>query len=359
MSNGLLSLDLRRLSGDGNNENEWLHTLIDQSLGLLRDLLAAGGEAERVDLASRIDHCRAVLAVDDEAGVARALSTQCLSRCREVVTHAKQQELDRRQEMASLVALVREAVMTVGAEVGSFETTVGSSADRFQAIAALDDPRQIKERLAKEVTALKQVTAERRKKWESTSRQFTERVETLERQLVTSRNEAALDSLTGIANRRTFDRTCQEWIRSARSRFVLAILDVDDFKTINDTHGHAIGDQVLVTLAQALLGSVRPGDLVARLGGDEFAILAADLTLRQAEGRFAKTISSLGPASDATGKSMGWTPKVSCGLAEFSAGDTFESLFERADEALYTAKRGGKHRVATKARAFIRDLMKR
>jgi diguanylate cyclase (GGDEF)-like protein len=112
---------------------------------------------------------------------------------------------------------------------------------------------------------------------------------------------------------------------------------------------------VLVTLAQALLASVRPEDLVARLGGDEFAILASELTLRQAEGRFAKTIAALATASE----NEMWAPKVSCGLAEFSAGDTYESLYERADEALYAAKRTGKHRVATKARAFIRDLMKR
>ena len=348
------ALDLRS-NPHGEPEVDWLRGLIDQSLSLLRDLLASGGEPERTDLASRLDHCRAVLAVDDDQGVARNLSAQCLSRVREVVSHAKQQEIDRRQEMASLVALVREAVMTVGAEVSTLQDSVGRSAGRFEAIGALDDPAQIKARLIAEVNALKTVAVERRQVWEMTSRKFNERVEGLERQLLTSRNEAALDPLTGIANRRTFDRTCHEWIRSARSRFVLALLDVDDFKRVNDTHGHAAGDQVLVTLAQALLASVRPGDLVARLGGDEFAILASELTLRQAEGWFAKTISSLSSGVDAGTL----VPQVSCGLAEFSAGDTYESLFERADEALYSAKRGGKHRVATKARAFIRDLMKR
>ncbi len=348
------ALDLHRNLQD-DTELDWLRGLVEQSLSVLRDLLAAGGEPERVDLASRLDHCRAMLAVDDDAEVARAMSTQCLSRVREVVSHAKQQEIERRHEMAALLALVREAVMTVGAEVSSLQSTVGQSAGRFEAIVSLDDPAQIKARLIAEVNALKTAAVARRQVWEMTSRKFNERVEVLERQLVTSRNEAALDPLTGIANRRTFDRTCHEWIRSARARFVLALLDVDDFKAINDTHGHAAGDQVLVTLAQALLASVRPEDLVARLGGDEFAILASELTLRQAEGRFAKTISGL---ATATG-SEAWTPKVSCGLAEFSAGDTYESLFERADEALYTAKRGGKHRVATKARAFIRDLMKR
>ena len=207
--------------------------------------------------------------------------------------------------MAALVALVREAVITVGAEIGGLQNTVDQSADRFESISQIQDPNQIKERLVAEVTALKHVATERRQIWETTSKKFNERVETLERQLVSSRTEASLDSLTGVANRRTFDRACQDWVRSARSRFVLAMLDVDDFKTINDTRGHAAGDQVLVTLAQALLGSVRPGDIVARLGGDEFAILASDLTLRQAENRFSKTISDLA-SLDA---------KVSCGLA--------------------------------------------
>ncbi len=346
----VISLDIHSNS-QADSEIEWLHSLVDQSLALLRDLLAAGGEPERVDLGNRLDQCRAILAADDAAGVARAHSAQVMSRVREVINHARQQEADRRQEMAALVALVREAVITVGAEVGGFQESVDQSAGRFHAIGALDDPRKIKERLAVEVAALKHAAAERRQVWESTSRKFTERVETLERQLVSSRTEAALDSLTGIANRRTFDRTCQDWVRAARSRFVLAMIDVDDFKTINDTRGHAAGDEVLVSLAQALLASVRPDDVVARLGGDEFAILATDLTLRQAENRFSKTIAALSEADVPA--------KVSCGLAEFSAGDTYESLFERADQALYAAKRGGKHRVATKARAFIRDLMKR
>lgn len=348
---GVISLDLHKpQSADA----EWLQQLADQMLGMLGDLLAAGGEPERVDLSGRLNACRTMIdaAAAGEAD-ARQQVTQCLARCREVANHAGQQETDRRQEMASLVALVREAVVTVESEIGGWQTSMNQSADRFQTISGLDDPRQIKERLKAEVITLKQVAAERRHLWEATSKRFSERVETLEQQLVTTRNEAALDALTGIANRRTFDRTCQEWIRSARSRFVLAMFDVDDFKMINDTQGHAAGDQVLISLAQALVRSVRPDDVVARLGGDEFAILASELTLRQAESRFGRTIATLASPEGAL------PAKVSCGLAEFSAGDTYESLCERADQALYAAKRGGKHRVASKARAFIRDLMKR
>src|SRR5262245_12691818 len=125
----VISLDLHR-NQDPRAELEWLHGLVDQSFAMLRDLLSAGGEPERADLATRLDHCRAMLAADDPAGVARAQSAQILSRCREVVNHAKQQEADRRQEMAALVALVREAVITVGAEIGGLQNTVDQSADR-------------------------------------------------------------------------------------------------------------------------------------------------------------------------------------------------------------------------------------
>lgn len=357
LQNRVVALGLRDLA-QHDSDGEWLRSAAGQSLALLRDLLAAGAEPDRIAAAERLDRCRAVLAADDGPGLARAECDQALLRCREVVARAHHHEIDRRTEMAALVALVREAVMTVSTEIDTFQASVGQSADRFEAITALDDPRQIHARLVEEVTALKHAASERRRSWELTSRSYSERVETLEQQLLATRQEADVDALTGIANRRTFDRTCNDWIRSTRSRFVLAIMDLDDFKGINDSHGHAVGDEVLVGLARALLGSVRPDDLVARIGGDEFAILASELTLRQAESRLAQTVGALNAGGAAWPPSLSVQPKVSCGLAEYSAGDTYESLFERADEALYAAKRGGKHRVTARARAFIRDLMR-
>src|SRR5689334_7059712 len=121
----MISLELRPQSGAA--ESEWLHGLVDQSLTLLRDLLTAGGEPERVAVANRPDHGRAILAVDDPDGLARAHSAQVLSRCREIVNHARQQESERKQEMATLIALVREAVITVSAEVGGLQTSVDHS----------------------------------------------------------------------------------------------------------------------------------------------------------------------------------------------------------------------------------------
>jgi diguanylate cyclase (GGDEF)-like protein len=138
---------------------------------------------------------------------------------------------------------------------------------------------------------------------------------------------------------------------------VLAIFDVDEFKRINDTGGHETGDCVLKVIASGLKMSVRPDDVVSGIGGDEFAMLAPGLTLRQAESRLRSMLEKL----EASLEEAANLPRVtlSCGAAEYSAGDTMQSLMSRADQALYEAKRKGKNRVAVKTLPLIRDLLSR
>jgi diguanylate cyclase (GGDEF)-like protein len=165
-----------------------------------------------------------------------------------------------------------------------------------------------------------------------------------------------MDPLTNVPNRRTFERTCREWLQPGRLGFVLAMADVDDFKRINDEHGHAAGDRLLVAVAETLGRSVRSDDLVARVGGDEFAILVGGLTLAQADRRLGAVGKMVQEACRLVVPG-GVVPSISIGLAECSAGDTLESLRQRADAALYEAKRNGKGRLVTRESPLIRDLM--
>jgi diguanylate cyclase (GGDEF)-like protein len=277
---------------------------------------------------------------------------------RRSLDHALATLADQRAQIAALVAIVRETVATVAGERATFHDTLTASAERFERIAVVDDLQHIQAQLIQEVTTLKQVTLERHTAWQEMFQDFGHRVSTLEAQLDHTRREAALDPLTNVANRRTLERTCREWLEPHRPGFVMAIVDVDDFKAINDQHGHAVGDRVLITVAETLGHCLRAGDLVARVGGDEFAVLGAGLTLQQAEARLAVIGRSVQDACRPL-IADGTAPSISIGVAERSAGDTFESLQERADAALYQAKRNGKRRVAARATPLIRDLLQR
>ena len=153
------------------------------------------------------------------------------------------------------------------------------------------------------------------------------------------------DDLTGLANRRKLiDRLDEELSLSNRhaTPLSLMILDLDHFKSINDTWGHLKGDQVLRTLAKLCCETLREEDLVARLGGEEFALLLPLTSIgrcRALAQRLCERIAAhdfgLGPGG----------VTVSIGIAEHRIGETRDALIARADQSLYAAKHGGRNRV--------------
>jgi diguanylate cyclase len=339
MSQDLIALDLRRPPRRGPDAGT--AALLDALLALVRDLLASDEEESRVALAQRFEACRAAFADGASADDLEEVSTACLADGQKAVADQIAQRAERARELASLVAMVREVIASVGSEMHTLHSSLRKSTDRFDAIGQMTDARQIKARLVAEVMTLKQLTASRQKAWQETARGLGERIVTLEGQLDATRTEASTDALTGIANRRTFERLCGEWILTPRPSFILALIDVDEFKQVNDTHGHAVGDQVLVFIAQTLARSLRSDDIIARIGGDEFAVMARGLSIDQAERRLRTVIGSL--KEPAVPGRPPVVPALSCGIAECSPNDTTSSLFERADSALYAAKRQGKN----------------
>ncbi|MEZ5284136.1 MAG: GGDEF domain-containing protein [Vicinamibacterales bacterium] len=336
-----------------------LKGLVVRAVGVVQELIAAEADPEDVELLKELQELARVIGVATDGPPAADTGLACLQRSRAVADRTRQRRVERRREMASILALVRDVVSAAASEIMSIHSGIEVSTDRFEAIAELEDPQQIKALLMSQVSLLKQMAAERRASWDARQKLFATKVAELEEQLEATRNEASLDPLTGVANHGAFHRECQTRIQRASTRFVLAILDVDDFKSCNDNHGHAMGDRVLLTLAQGLRRKLRDEDFVARIGGDEFAVMMTNVTLRQAESRFTSLLGSVFTAPEDGTEPMPCSPSVSCGLAEFSAGDTYASLYERSDQALYMAKRAGKRRVVAKERAYMRDLMRR
>jgi diguanylate cyclase (GGDEF)-like protein/PAS domain S-box-containing protein len=166
--------------------------------------------------------------------------------------------------------------------------------------------------------------------------------------------EANTDALTGLANRRGFDRFASHALEPTRSfdqPTALLMLDLDHFKLVNDTHGHAAGDAVLRELARRWQRQVRASDLITRLGGEEFLVLLPNTTLAQAvevAEKLRLVTSSLpvalGPEVD--GPALAVTVSVGVTGLDSVRAEEIHTLLQAADTALYEAKHGGRNRVA-------------
>jgi diguanylate cyclase (GGDEF)-like protein len=159
-----------------------------------------------------------------------------------------------------------------------------------------------------------------------------------------ARRMADLDALTGLHNRRYFHEILAREVARAHRyhrRLGLVIVDLDDFKAINERIGHLAGDNVLAEAAERMLGVVRVSDVPCRVGGDEFAVILPESGLGQAEQLYHRIQAAVSE------RPIGQVPRLSlsAGVAELAPEDDGNKLFERADDALYRAKDAGKARA--------------
>ena len=164
---------------------------------------------------------------------------------------------------------------------------------------------------------------------------------------------AVTDQLTGLYNRRYFDRHLALLLDKAQQQgrdMALMLIDMDFFKAVNDTHGHDTGDLVLQEFADRLRRNIRGVDLACRFGGEEFVVLMPDTDWRQAQGVAERVRQAVAERGFETASGRPLTVTVSVGLAlNESEADTPELMLKRADIALYRAKREGRNRVVVDA----------
>jgi diguanylate cyclase (GGDEF)-like protein len=160
-------------------------------------------------------------------------------------------------------------------------------------------------------------------------------------------NLAETDELTGVWNKRYFRRQLPHEIERARTFGVplsLLFFDIDDFKQINDSLGHIIGDVVLSELCGAVREMLRPTDVVVRFGGDEFAVILPHTDITGAIAVAERVLRRVRALTIPTDEEATVQCSISIGLAEFERDDSASDLVRRADERLYEAKRQGKNR---------------
>ena len=169
----------------------------------------------------------------------------------------------------------------------------------------------------------------------------------LHRELDRVSAQARHDPLTGALNRQGMDEAMERELSQVRRKetpLSVALLDIDNFKKLNDTQGHATGDQALAHLATVARESMRPQDTLARYGGEEFVILMPDTPLERGVDAMTRLQRELTRRFFLAG-----TEKLlitfSAGVAQLSEGESGADAIKRADQAMYLAKRAGKNRV--------------
>ena len=265
-----------------------------------------------------------------------------------------------------------EQVMTRSSELHAGTTTdalqlsdtVGCSVRDLRAeVRAADDLDEVKALIDSKLTTIDRVLAQfvaaqisRASEAGDVIERMNHRLKDLEQQAAHLRDDleiqharVLLDPLTGVLNRAGYTETViklfARWKRYGGA-LTLAVIDLDLFKDINDRYGHAAGDRVLATVATKLKEVLRESDVLCRYGGEEFVLLLPETTVTDARALLEKLRLHI-EQCPFRHKDTPVRVTLSCGIAQFHASDTVEPVFERADQAMYRAKSGGRNCVRT------------
>lgn len=330
---------------------EQRHRLLDQLMGLCQSLTDS-----LVDLAEDESWAQGqVQAMRHQLDA--GIDSRGLRHVQQLLDDAriKQQQLKRERESAreALKQLIQQMLQEIG-ELGHttdrFQSNLGRYADTIDQADSLESLTGVVREMVAESRSVQSVVAQTQVKLQeehAKAHALGERVRSLEDEIRKLSDEVSTDPLTQIANRRGMMRAFEaEQARVERQGSLLAIglLDVDNFKKLNDQLGHQTGDEALKFLARRVSECLRPVDVVARYGGEEFVVMLPDTPAdegQQVLTRLQRTLS----AEFFTHDEHKVFITFSAGVTAYRPGEPFEAALERADVGLYEAKRTGKNRT--------------
>ncbi len=254
---------------------------------------------------------------------------------------------ERLQDYRGIVDDLVTGLRDIGHRDQTTESSIRASLDSIQDAVDTGVLPRIKTALTQTVSQINETFAEQKKEYELQLHELNERMSSLRQDLVAAREEMKHDSLTDAYNRGAFDAAI---VQSLNIHFILqqpvtlVMVDIDNFKYVNDNFGHTAGDEVLRAVGDCLARSfIRKSDFVARYGGDEFAVILTD-TPAHFCGKLMQRF--LEHAREIVVPSAPGETLVACsaGYTEITDDDTVETLIKRADRALYKAKAEGRDR---------------
>jgi diguanylate cyclase len=259
---------------------------------------------------------------------------------------------DRIEEVGGRIA--RE----IGDVVEAMEVTIAANANYCESLSGattrLSDTTDIKRigTIVQELITATRATEATNRNLEAQLAESKHQINELQESLDAIRFESLTDELTTLANRKHFDQSIERAVvqaSDATEPFSLLITDIDNFKAFNDTYGHQTGDQVLRLVGLAVKQNVKGHDIACRYGGEEFSIILPRTSLDNAKliaEQIRIAVMSKELVKRSTGENLGFIT-ISIGISTFRPNDSVGSVIERADAALYLAKRTGRNRICT------------
>jgi diguanylate cyclase len=271
-----------------------------------------------------------------------------------ILTYIKKQKeylKDREDEFKEIIDLLTKAMTVVDHDNQIYNEKIYKQSEKLEKITLLDDIKKIKNSLIIEIENIRKTLKEKELHDSEKLEKLSEKVNSLNVELEKAKEESIKDGLTGVYNRKDFDRYIGMLVERntvAKAPFSILLLDIDDFKKINDNFGHQTGDRVLVALAHKCREYIRSGDYLARYGGEEFVVVLPGASLRNAvkKAKFiCREIAKAKYALEARKEDTIISITISIGVSVHKKGDTVTTIIERSDKALYAAKQTGKNRV--------------
>jgi diguanylate cyclase len=347
----LLADELKQLCQRAERVLQHRHHLLEQLRALCRELTESLGELAEDDSWAQ-GQCAVMRAAIDDGLSARGVKSvsALLHSTRERQVQLRQERQRAHEALKSLIHQMLSELDVLGSQTGRFHESVGRYADVIEKADSLESLAGVVREMVEEsrsVQALVGETQRRLSEEHSRASALNRRVNELETELRRLSEEVSTDQLTQVANRRglmqAFDIERARMERTG-ARLCVGLLDIDNFKRLNDEMGHTVGDEALKSLAAVVSRTLRPTDLTARYGGEEFVVLLPDTAVEEGQVILTRLQRSL-----SGGLFMHQEKQVfvtfSAGVTDYRMGERIEEALERADQALYEAKRTGKNRT--------------
>ncbi len=332
------------------------HHLVDELGALARELTAGLTELAEDDSWAR-GQAEAMLARLGPAEAGATLSVRSVRATQELLAQTRRQQQRLKGERDQAREALKSLVHSLMAELSALGGSTGRFGDQLETYAETIEQSDSLDGLASRVRGMVQQSREVQSEIASASErlqagqaeavQLSTRVRELESELRRLSEEVSIDALTQVANRRGLaDAFGAESARHSRdgSTLAVALIDIDNFKKLNDSLGHSVGDQALKSLAARVRAALRPVDHVARFGGEEFVLLLPGTQIAEAQQALTRLQRDL-TASLFMHDGRDVFVTFSAGVTAWRAGEALDPAIERADEALYEAKRSGKNRT--------------